>query len=100
MPHLMGYTYLRAALAMICDDRELLVGVTKVLYPELAKRFGTSPANLERCIRSAIESAWRQNKIRNRREYFGGDVWRNFDGKPGNVRFMRAMLAIIERKRK
>lgn len=100
MPHLMGYTYLKAALQMAYDDRELLVGVTKVLYPELAKRFDTSPANLERCIRSAIEIAWKDAPGNKRAEYFGSEPLAISEKKPGNTRFMRMVLDRIERKRK
>ena len=96
----MGYTYLKAALQMAYDDRELLVGVTKVLYPELAKRFDTSPANLERCIRSAIEIAWKDVSGNKRAEYFGGELPAISEKKPGNTRFMRMVLDRIERKRK
>ncbi|MBE7017665.1 MAG: response regulator [Ruminococcaceae bacterium] len=100
MPHLMGYSYLKAALSMTYEDRELLLGVTKVLYPELAKRFDTSPANLERCIRSAIEIAWKEGGRRKRDEYFSDEIWISPDKKPGNTRFMRMVLEIIDRKRK
>ena len=32
--------------------------VTKVLYPEVAKKFSTTPSRVERAIRHAIEVAW------------------------------------------
>ncbi len=100
MPHLMGYGYLKAALAMAYEDRELLLGVTKVLYPALAKRFDTSPANLERCIRSAVEIAWREAGRIRRDEFFADEGWNSPDKKPGNTRFMRMALELIDRKRK
>lgn len=100
MPHLMGYTYLKSALAMIYEDRELLTGVTKILYPELAKRFDTSSANLERCIRSAVEIAWRNVEKRTKDEFYGEDGWNSSEKKPGNTRFLRMALDILERKRK
>lgn len=100
MPHLMGYKYLKAALAMAYEDRELLLGVTKVLYPTLAKRFDTSPANLERCIRSAVEIAWRDPGKRKRDELFADEAWISPDKKPGNTRFIRMALELLDRKRK
>ncbi len=100
MPHLMGYSYLKAALAMSYEDRELLLGVTKVLYPALAKRFDTSPANLERCIRSAVEIAWRDPGKRRRDEFFADEAWTSPDKKPGNTRFIRMALEQLDRKRK
>ena len=100
MPHLMGYTYLKAALAMAYEDRDLLLGVTKILYPSLAKRFDTSPANLERCIRSAVEIAWRNVEKKSKDELSDNNGWIMADKKPGNTRFMRIALDILERKRK
>ena len=99
MPHLMGYTYLKSALKMAFEDRELLLGVTKILYPELAKRFATSPANLERCIRSAVEIAWRDNGRRMRDEFFAEEDWISPDKKPGNIRFMKMALELIDKRR-
>jgi two-component system response regulator (stage 0 sporulation protein A) len=34
--------------------------VTKVLYPEVAKRCDCDPSHVERSIRSAIEAAWKR----------------------------------------
>lgn len=96
MPHLMGYTYLKAALADAYEDRELLVGVTKVLYPDLAERFSTSPENLERCIRSAIEIAWRDETAVKREEYFGKEMWASLQKKPGNTRYMKLVLERLD----
>lgn len=36
----------------------MLKSVTKCLYPEVAKRFETTDKQVERAIRSAIETAW------------------------------------------
>lgn len=55
-----GYAPLVEALSLLAEDPSL--SVTKVLYPEVAKRIGSGPKAVERNIRSAIEQAW---KIRN-----------------------------------
>ena len=36
----------------------MINSVTKVLYPEVAKRYHTTPSRVERAIRHAIEVAW------------------------------------------
>lgn len=56
--HIKGYAYLREAIQMVYSDVEILGSVTKVLYPEIAKRFSTTSSRVERAIRHAIEVAW------------------------------------------
>ena len=53
--HIKGYQYLREAIILTIKDMDMINAVTKVLYPEVAKRFGTTPSRVERAIRHAIE---------------------------------------------
>ena len=39
--HIKGYQYLREAIMIAVDDMDVINAVTKVLYPEVAKRFST-----------------------------------------------------------
>ena len=55
-----GYLPLVEALMLLAEDPSQ--SITKVLYPEVAKRIGSGSKAVERNIRSAIEQAW---KIRN-----------------------------------
>ena len=56
--HIKGYQYLREAIMITVEDMDVINAVTKVLYPEVAKRFGTTASRVERAIRHAIEVAW------------------------------------------
>ena len=56
--HIKGYQYLREAILLAVDDMDVINAVTKVLYPEVARRFSTTPSRVERAIRHAIEVAW------------------------------------------
>ncbi len=56
--HLRGYQYLRSAVEMCAEDMELVCSVTKLLYPDLAKRYKTTDQKIERAIRNAIEVSW------------------------------------------
>lgn len=56
--HLKGYQYLRTAIIMCVEDMELIGSVTKLLYPELAKKYTTTVQKIERAIRNAIEVSW------------------------------------------
>lgn len=49
-----GFVLLRQAVRYMLSRRTLPVSMTKQLYPELARIFGSSPACVERNIRSAI----------------------------------------------
>ncbi len=59
-PHLKGSKYLKYGLHMVWKDATLLEGVTKRLYPEIAKAHKTNPAIVERAIRHSIETAWKK----------------------------------------
>lgn len=53
-----GYRYLREAIWIAYQEPEVLASVTKRLYPEVAKRFNATDKQVERAIRSTIETAW------------------------------------------
>ena len=56
--HLKGYHYLREAIMMSGKDMETVSSVTKLLYPEVAKKYHTTDQKVERAIRNAIEISW------------------------------------------
>ena len=56
--HIKGYQYIREAITMVYDNPEIVGGITKELYPELAIRFDTTVSRVERAIRHAIEVSW------------------------------------------
>lgn len=72
-------------------DMDVINAVTKVLYPEVAQRFGTTASRVERAIRHAIEVAWDRGDIETLQKYFGYTV-SNSKGKPTNSEFI-AMIA-------
>lgn len=55
--HIKGYRYLNTAIAMCIEDMDKLNGVTKDLYPSIAKVYNTTASRVERAIRHAIEVA-------------------------------------------
>ena len=73
------------------DDMDVINAVTKVLYPEVAKRFGTTASRVERAIRHAIEVAWSRGKMDTLNELFGYTV-NGGKGKPTNSEFV-ALIA-------
>lgn len=89
--HIKGYQYLREAIIITVQDMDVINAVTKVLYPEVAKRFCTTPSRVERAIRHAIEVAWDRGDLETLQKYFGYTV-NSAKGKPTNSEFI-AMIA-------
>ena len=85
--HIKGYQYLREAIVMSVLDMDMLNSVTKVLYPEVAKKFKTTPSRVERAIRHAIEVAWSRGKVDTIEELFGYTISIG-KGKPTNSEFI------------
>lgn len=85
--HIKGYQYLREAIVMSVLDMDMLNSVTKILYPEVAKKFKTTPSRVERAIRHAIEVAWSRGKVDTIEELFGYTVSIG-KGKPTNSEFI------------
>lgn len=53
-----GYRYIREAVLIAYHDEKTVTSVTKLLYPEIAKRFKVNDKQVERAIRNSIETAW------------------------------------------
>ncbi|MBM7598012.1 two-component system response regulator (stage 0 sporulation protein A) [Virgibacillus halotolerans] len=89
--HIKGYMYLREAITMVYNDIELLGSITKVLYPDIAKKFNTTASRVERAIRHAIEVAWSRGNIDSISALFGYTISIS-KAKPTNSEFI-AMVA-------
>lgn len=85
--HIKGYHYLREAIILSVNDKEMLESVTKLLYPAVAKKFSTTPSRVERAIRHAIEIAWDRGDIDTLNSFFGYTV-NTGKGKPTNSEFI------------
>jgi two-component system response regulator (stage 0 sporulation protein A) len=97
--HIKGYQYLREAILIAVDDMDVINAVTKVLYPEVAKRYGTTASRVERAIRHAIEVAWDRGDIETLQKYFGYTV-SNAKGKPTNSEFIAMIADRLQLQRK
>ena len=97
--HIKGYQYLREAIMITVEDMDVINAVTKVLYPEVAKRFGTTASRVERAIRHAIEVAWDRGDLETLQKYFGYTV-SNAKGKPTNSEFIAMIADRLQLQRK
>lgn len=85
--HIKGYHYLREAIILSIKDSEMLECVTKLLYPEVAKKFKTTDSRVERAIRHAIEIAWDRGSVDTINKMFGCTIDAS-KGKPTNSEFI------------
>ena len=73
--------------------------ITKVLYPQVAKTFQTTPSRVERAIRHAIEVAWDRGDLDTLQRFFGYTV-SNIKGKPTNSEFIAMIADCLSLRRK
>lgn len=97
--HIKGYQYLREAIILTIKDMDIINAVTKVLYPEVARKFATTPSRVERAIRHAIEVAWDRGDVETLQKFFGYTV-SNIKGKPTNSEFIAMIADRISLRRK
>ena len=69
--NLKGYQYLKTAVMLSVNDREELDGVTKRLYPDIAREHKTGVDKVEHAIRHAISSSWERGKRDEQERIFG-----------------------------
>lgn len=92
--HLKGYRYVRTAVIMVEEDMSVVGSVTKLLYPELAKRYNTTDGKIERAIRNAIEVSW----VRGNRSTFErlfGYCAESGQGRPTNSEYIAAVADAV-----
>lgn len=85
--HIKGYQYIRDGIAMIYNNPEIIGGITKELYPDVATKYNTTVSRVERAIRHAIEVSWNRGNWDLMEEIFGHSV--DIDkAKPTNSEFI------------
>lgn len=94
--NLSGHRYLVTTIKYCLQHLDTKPCITKVVYPEIAQKCGSSASKVERAIRHAIETAWNRNDWDVLSKYFGNTV-NPMSGKPTNSEFIWR-LASITRK--
>jgi len=85
--HIKGYQYIRESIMIVYDRPEIVGGITKELYPEVAKKYDTTVSRVERAIRHAIEVSWNRGSWDLMEEIFGHSI--DIDkAKPTNSEFI------------
>lgn len=86
-PDYRGYRYLCMAIELTMEHEELLYRITTSLYGEIARETGTTAANVERGIRTAITVMWNEADAAKLREVMG----RTYHTPPSNAKFIGIM---------
>ena len=89
-PEYIGYKYLVCAIVMSMQNEYLLNNVTTKMYPAIGKRYGVSPASIERSIRTVISAIWYDGDPELLRKLMG----RSYPVQPGNAKF----IGIVSRR--
>lgn len=85
--HIKGYQYIRDGIVMIYNNPDIIGGITKELYPDIAIKYNTTVSRVERAIRHAIEVSWNRGNWDLMEEIFGYSV--DIDkAKPTNSEFI------------
>lgn len=91
-PALLGYKYLAEALKIAIEDDTVLDGITKVLYPTIAKKFNATVPRVERAIRHSIQCAFDNMPTDIQTAVFGNTVSHN---KATNSEFIATLAMLI-----
>lgn len=87
-----GFRFLRWGILLLMDDPTQQL--TKSLYPAIAAEFGTSKENVEKALRTAVTTAWRNRSDQIWRSYFppspSGQI-----PKPTAGQFLRRLTDVV-----
>ena len=68
--HVRGYQYLKTAIELTARTPSLVSAITKMLYPQLALMYDTSPSCVERAMRHAIQTIFQRSRSELKRVMF------------------------------
>lgn len=95
--HLLGHDYVVQAVLLVVHDRMYINNITFGLYPQLAARFDTTAARVERAIRHLIEVTWARGDWDVLSRYFGNTISPD-KGKPTNGEFIARLSNVVKQR--
>ena len=92
-----GYYYIVYGIKLAVENPRIIKGITKELYPSIAKEFSAEARRVERAMRTAINKAFDRSPSEIIAKYFGNTI--AFDkGTPTNSEFIAKISNIVRRK--
>ena len=95
--HLLGHPYVVEAVLLVLSDQMYINNITFGLYPQLAAKFDTTAARVERAIRHLVEVTWTRGDWDVLGRYFGNTVSPG-RGKPTNGEFIARLTNIVRQQ--
>ena len=93
-PSLRGFDYILDAMELIDGDRGFLYSVTRLLYPAIAEKYGSTPSKIERCIRYAVSISFNYAGA-DTLEKVLGSAYSPMKGRPTNAEYLGALAEQI-----
>lgn len=87
-----GYRYLTYAIFLCLKDEDYLLGVSKLLYPEIARNFQTTASSVERNLRTVINVCWE----RGNRDLLENISLYPLSGKPTTAEFLDIITSHLD----
>ena len=87
-----GWEYLIEAITMVVEDPTAINGITKIIYPTIAKKYDATPNAVEKAIRHSIGKAFEILPQSVKYEIFGNTVGY---GKVTNGEFIGILAELI-----
>ena len=97
--HLLGHPYVIQGVLLVIHDQMYINNITFGLYPQLAARFDTTAARVERAIRHLVEVTWSRGDLEVLNRYFGNTVSAE-KGKPTNGEFIARLANVVKLRMK
>jgi Response regulator containing a CheY-like receiver domain and an HTH DNA-binding domain len=91
-PSLKGYYYIRSSVIMILNEEDTVMGITKRIYPDVAKEYKTSAGKVERDMRHAIDLSWKKDEGLGYEKVFGC----SFHKKPTNGQMLANIAEYVK----
>lgn len=92
--NLRGYYYIRYGVVELSADSTLGIGITKRLYPHIARFYKATPQRVERAIRNAIEYAWADGEKEICTRLFG-NILKKDKERPTNAQFINSLADAV-----
>ena len=86
-----GYSYLNYGILLCLQDENYLLSISKTLYPEIAKTYGTTSCSVERDIRTVVKVCWE----RGNRELLQELALHPLDYKPTSGEFLDILVSSL-----
>lgn len=97
--NLQGHPYMVEAILLVVEDRTYIDNITFGLYPQVAARFDTTAARVERSLRHLLEVTWNRGDWSILQRYFGNTV-SAYKGKPTNSEFIARIANVVKQRMK